>query len=81
MKTLTCDICKQVIQQPVQFRSYYHYAHRDICEACHDQLEALLKPIVRTKMPFDYGWYNRLLQESIEKAITKGKVELAKQRV
>ena len=74
MKTLTCDICKYPITVPVHNRNYFHLAHRDICEACHDQIEAQIKPTVRTKLPFDYQWYNRLLQESIEKAITKGKV-------
>ena len=73
MKTLTCDVCRHPIQQPVPNRNYFHLAHRDICEVCHDQLEALLKPIVRVKSPFDYAWYNRLLQESVEKAIQKGK--------
>jgi hypothetical protein len=48
-------------------------AHRDICEPCHDQLEALIKPVVRTKQPFTYDWYTKLVQESIEKAIQKGK--------
>ena len=73
MKTLTCDICRHAIQVPVLQRNYFHLAHRDICESCHDELQAQIKPIVRTKLPFDYGWYNRVLQESIEKAISKGK--------
>ena len=73
MKTLTCDICSHPIQVPVQYRNYFHLAHRDLCETCHDQLQAHIKPIVRTKLPFDYAWYNRLVQESIEKAIQKGK--------
>ena len=73
MKTLTCDVCRHPIQQPVLNRNYFHMAHRDICEVCHDQLEAQVKPVVRVKAPFDYAWYNRLVQESIEKAIQKGK--------
>jgi hypothetical protein len=73
MKTLTCDVCRHTIQQPVSNRNYFHLAHRDICETCHDQLEFNLKPVVRTKQPFDYEWYNNLLQDSIEKAIQKGK--------
>ena len=73
MKTLTCDVCKHLIQQPVHTRNYFHVAHRDLCEPCHDDLEYLLKPTVRAKRPFDYQWYSRLVQESIEKAISKGK--------
>ncbi|MDR3131001.1 MAG: hypothetical protein LBU18_05585 [Treponema sp.] len=73
MKTITCDVCKHAVEQPIPARNYFHLAHRDICEACHDELEAAIKPVVRTKQPFDYGWYNKLVQESIEKAIQKGK--------
>jgi hypothetical protein len=73
MKTLTCDVCKHSIQKPVVNRNYFHMAHRDICEPCHDDLEALIKPTVRTKDPFTYEWYDRLVQESIEKAVQKGK--------
>ena len=75
MKTLMCDVCKSEIVLPVPDRNCFHIAHRDICEVCHDKLEALVKPVVRTKLPFDYGWYNRLIQESIEKAIQKGKFD------
>jgi ATP sulfurylase len=73
MKTLTCDVCRTAIESPVSNRNYFHMAHRDICESCHDKLEALVKPVVRTKQPFDYGWYTNLVQDSIEKAVQKGK--------
>jgi hypothetical protein len=66
-------VCRCTIQDPVPARNYFHIAHRDICEACHDALESSVKPVIRTKQPFDYGWYNNLVQESIEKAIQKGK--------
>jgi len=51
-------------------------AHRDICEFCHDKLETQIKPIVRTKLPFNYEWYNQLIQQSIEKAVQKGKFDV-----
>ncbi|MCL2834844.1 MAG: hypothetical protein FWD78_16865 [Treponema sp.] len=73
MKTITCDVCRHAIQAPVVDRNYFHVAHRDICEPCHDELEALIKPVVRQKSPFNYDWYTPLVQESIEKAIQKGK--------
>ena len=76
MKTLTCDICHDIIQTPVVGRNYFHLAHRDICEPCNDKIELVIKPTVRTKAPFNYDWYSKLKQESIEKAIQKGKVEL-----
>jgi hypothetical protein len=73
MKTLTCDVCRRTIQQPVTGRNFFHLAHRDICESCRDDLEAVLKPVVRTKNPFNYEWYHRLITDSIEKAVQKGK--------
>ena len=73
MKTLTCDVCQSIIKTPVSGRNYYHKAHRDICETCNEKLETLIKPVVRVKMPFNYEWYSKLIQESIEKAIQKGK--------
>jgi len=76
MKTLTCDVCQNIIEAPVSGRNYYHIAHRDICEPCHDKLEVQIKPVVRGKQPFDYEWYSKLVQESIEKAISKGKFDV-----
>jgi hypothetical protein len=73
MKTIICDVCGKIIQQPVHNRNYFHMAHRDICESCHDQLELYIKPTVRTKQPFSYEWYDQLVQGSIETAIQKGK--------
>jgi hypothetical protein len=73
MKTLTCDVCKHTIREPISERNYFHLAHRDLCEACKDTLELTLKPVVRTKQPFSYEWFYRLTQDSIEKAILKGK--------
>ena len=73
MKTLTCDVCRQKIQEPFTNRNYFHLAHRDLCESCKENLDAQIRPVIRTKEPFNYGWYDQLVQESIEKAIQKGK--------
>jgi hypothetical protein len=72
MKTLVCDVCKKTIQEPVVGRNYFHYAHRDICESCKDELDLRLRPVVRTKQPFNYEWFDRLTQDSIEQAIQEG---------
>jgi hypothetical protein len=69
MKTLNCDVCGVEIVQPIMNRNYFHVAHRDLCEKCHDALEAHIKPVVRTKQPFTYEWYNDLVQSSIEEAM------------
>jgi hypothetical protein len=75
MKTLICDVCKKSIKEPVAGRSYFHLAHRDLCESCKNDLDIELKPIIRTKQPFDYEWFDRLTQDVIEKAIQKGRFE------
>jgi len=75
MKNLKCDVCKKDITTDINQRGYFHFANRDICEPCHDQMELLIKPVVRTKQPFNYEWYDRLVRDSIEKAIAKGKWE------
>ena len=76
MKTLYCDVCQAALENPIPSRNYFHMAHRDICESCHDKLEYLIKPTVRSKSPFNYDWYTKLVQDSIEKAIQKGKIEV-----
>ncbi|MDR1238957.1 MAG: hypothetical protein LBK27_02485 [Treponema sp.] len=73
MKTLTCDVCRKTMQQPVTGRTFFHFAHRDVCESCRDALEITLRPAVRAKNPFNYEWYNRLLGDSLEKAVQRGK--------
>ncbi|MDR2662072.1 MAG: hypothetical protein LBC31_03645 [Treponema sp.] len=78
MKSLKCDICHKDITTAINQRSYFHVAHRDLCEACRDQLELTLKPVIRTKQPFNYEWFERLIRDSIEKAIAKGKWEAAR---
>ena len=74
MKTLTCDICQNVLDEPISGRTYYHLAHRDVCESCRDKLEFQIKPTIRTKAPFSYEWYTKLYQDSIERAVQRGKV-------
>ena len=73
MKTLVCDVCKRAIPTPIKDRNYFHIQHRDICEPCKDQLEVVLKPVVRAKHPFNYEWYERLMMDSLEKAVAKGR--------
>ena len=76
MRTLNCDVCQNIINTPVMGRNYFHMAHRDICEPCHDKLEVQIKPVIRSKAPFNYAWFDKLVQEAIEKAIQKGKFDV-----
>jgi hypothetical protein len=73
MKTLTCDVCKKTMNNPVSGRNYFHLANYDVCEPCKDQLELVLKPVVREKEPFNYEWFDHLMIDSIDKAVQKGK--------
>ena len=76
MKTLNCDVCHNTLEDPIPGRTYFHMAHRDICESCHDKLEFQIKPTVRERDPFSYDWYTKLVQDSIEKAVQKGKFDV-----
>lgn len=76
MKTLTCDVCKKAINNPTAERNYWHITNHDVCESCKDQLEVVLKPVVRAKAPFSYEWYGRLLLDSVEKAVQRGKFDV-----
>ena len=73
MRSLKCDVCHKDLTTAINQRTYFHMAHRDVCETCHDQMEAVVKPVVRTKQPFNYEWYDRLVRDSVEKAIARGK--------
>ena len=75
MKSLKCDVCHKDITTGINQRTYFHMAHRYICETCHDSMEATLKPVVRTKQPFSYEWYERLIRDSVEKAVSRSKWE------
>ena len=76
MKTLTCDVCRCNIEAPITNRNYFHIVNRDICESCHDKLEFLIKPTIRTKSPFNYEWFGKMYKENMEKSIQKGKVDV-----
>jgi len=73
MQTLTCDICKKKVDNPITGLSYFYLYEHEICEACKDNLELQIKSIMREKEPFAYEWYGKLIQDSIEKAKAKGK--------
>ena len=76
MKTLYCDVCNNVIQSPTPDRNYFHIVNRDVCESCRDKLEFLIKPTVRAKSPFSYEWFGKMFLDNMEKAISKGKVDV-----
>lgn len=73
MKTIICDVCKKHIDNPTKDRNYFHIENRDLCEPCKEELEYTLRPVMRNKHPFNYEWYERLMMETIDKAVSKGR--------
>ncbi|MDR0443204.1 MAG: hypothetical protein LBH44_07360 [Treponema sp.] len=74
MQTITCDVCRKKVDNPITGRSFYYVAEHDICESCNDALDYLIRPNIRNKDPFSYEWYTKFVQDSLTKAVQKGKV-------
>jgi len=76
MKILKCDVCHKDISTEVNQRGYFHVSERDLCETCYELMErSVIRPVIRTRQPFNYEWFDRLVRDSMEKAIAKGKWE------
>jgi len=74
MLSTYCDVCKKKVDDPTTGRNFFYVADHSICEPCKDNLELLIKPTVRTKDPFATEWYEKLIDDSLVKAIQKGKI-------
>lgn len=75
MKQLFCDVCKKVIANPIPTHTCFHIADMDICESCKDELDAALRPTVRTKAPFDYRWADELTLKLLRDGMQRGRIE------
>jgi hypothetical protein len=73
MVTISCDVCRKKIDNPITSRSFFYFAEFSVCEACRDNLEAQMKPTLRAKEPFAIDWYSKLVKDSLTKAVQKGK--------
>ncbi|MDR0300921.1 MAG: hypothetical protein LBI04_01245 [Treponema sp.] len=74
MQTISCDVCKKKLDNSETNRDFFYYANHSICEPCRDNLEASIKPTIRTKEPFAVDWYNKLIGDSLDKAVQKGRI-------
>jgi len=74
MQTVYCDVCRKKMDNPITDRTFFYVANFSVCEPCKDNLEALMKPTVRTKEPFAMEWYGKLVRDSLGKAVQKGKI-------
>jgi hypothetical protein len=73
MQTITCDICRKKVDEAITGRTFFYLAEHNICEACKDNLEVQIKQTVRTKDPFSYEWYNKLMLDCLGKSVSRGK--------
>ena len=74
MHTISCDVCRKKMDKPVTNRDFYYISRFGICESCKDNLESQIKSTMRNKDPFAVEWYEKLINDSLEKAVQKGKI-------
>jgi hypothetical protein len=74
MQVFKCDVCKGEIKELNPGRTIFHIREFEICEHCHDDLNDAIRKTVRSKKPFDYAWYDRLLVDVIQDGMKKTKI-------
>ena len=74
MLNTTCDVCRKKMDNAMTGRNFFYYAKHSVCEVCKDNLEGQVKSQVRNKTPFAYAWYAKFIDDSLDKAIQKGKI-------
>jgi len=73
MQTITCDVCKKKVEDAQTGRSFFYFAEHSVCEPCKENLELQIRATMRTKDPFDYQWYGKMVDDGFKKAMSKGK--------
>ena len=74
MQSVYCDICKKKMDNPITDRTFYYIEKHSICEPCKDNMEASIKPTVRNKDPFAVEWYSKLVLDTLDKGVSKGRI-------
>jgi hypothetical protein len=74
MQSIVCDVCRKKIDDPMTGRNFFYFSVHSICESCKDNFEGLIIPSVRNKEPFAMDWYSKLVCDSLDKAVQKGRV-------
>jgi len=74
MVSVSCDICKKKVDDPMTDRTLFYYANHSICEPCKDSLEFQVRELVRDKEPFEMEWYRKTMMDSLNKGVQKGKI-------
>ena len=73
MQTISCDVCRKKVDDPMTGRTFFYFGQFNVCEACKDNLETQIKATVRTKDPFSYEWYGKLIADNLAKSVSKGR--------
>jgi len=74
MQTVFCDVCKKKMDDPVTNKNFFYFAKHSICEPCKDGLDMTIRSAIRGKDPYVTDWYEKFVNDSIEKAIQRGKI-------
>jgi hypothetical protein len=74
MHTISCDVCKKKMDNPKPDRDFYYISRFGICEPCKDSLDSQIRQTIRNKEPFATDWYEKYVNDSLEKAVQKGKI-------
>ena len=74
MQTASCDVCRKKVDNPFNDRTFFYVGAFSLCESCKDGLESHIKPTIRNKDPFAIDWYQKLICDSLDKAVQKGRI-------
>ncbi|MFH2116283.1 MAG: hypothetical protein ABIJ86_17415 [Spirochaetota bacterium] len=74
MQVFKCDVCKSEIREMNPGRTIFHIREFELCEHCHDDLNAAVKQTLRQKKPFDFAWYERLSVDLIQDGMKKNRI-------
>ncbi|MDR0322107.1 MAG: hypothetical protein LBI28_11435 [Treponema sp.] len=73
MVTVSCDVCKKKIDNPITDRTLFYYDKHLVCESCKDSFEFNIRTDVRAVNPFIMDRYRKLMRDSLDKAVQKGR--------
>jgi hypothetical protein len=74
MQSTYCDVCRKKVDNPVTTRNFFYLAKHGICEPCKDNLEFNIRSTMRNKDPYAVEWYSKMINDSLEKGVQKGKI-------
>jgi hypothetical protein len=74
MQTIVCDVCKKKMDDPVTNKNFFYFGKHSICEPCRDGLDLVIRPVIRSKDPFVTDWYEKFVDDTLEKSVQKGKI-------